>query len=155
MDDVQVKRGEAARQQPAVAVSERDREAAWAAMRAADHARGLDAKTECFAQAIAQARAEERERLALADKWARFGVSAFREFWGDGEPCDLDGGTVQDMAVAAGLLRRMTDAECNEPDAHCEFCDWKQGDPASECQCLLPTCGDYRPEAAIRARGEK
>jgi len=47
-----------------VKVTDKDREAGWAAMRAADHAHGLDAKAECYAQAIAQAREEEREACA-------------------------------------------------------------------------------------------
>jgi len=42
-------------------VTDKDREAARTAMRAADHAHGSSAKTECYAQAIATARAEERE----------------------------------------------------------------------------------------------
>jgi hypothetical protein len=96
-------------------------------------------------QTKAQAAASEA-LLAKYEKWARFGSSAFESFWHDGEPNDLDGGELQEMAVECGLLGRTEDNE-DEGTTHAELCDWN-GDRGS-CTCFVPLLGVLaRPEVA-------
>lgn len=67
-------------------ITDKDREAGWAAMRAADHAHGLDAKAECYAEAIAQARAEvRREERAACAKLAHDMASDYECDWSSPE----------------------------------------------------------------------
>jgi hypothetical protein len=62
---------------------------------------------------------------ALGDAWesaasarnklAAFGAAVLRRHRNDGEPCDLDGGDVQDLAEKAGVLEQRTVVEsCGE-----------------------------------------
>ena len=81
-------------------------------------------------------------RIEAADPWARFGDAVFDRFWSDGEPGDVDGGDLQEIARDCGLLGRT--AEVDAGATHAEGCEWQPGMDADECDCWAPMRGPYR-----------
>ena len=76
-------------------------------------------------------------RIEAADPWARFGEAVFDAFWCDGDPGDIEGGDLQEIARECGLLCRADKA--GENVEHGEWCEWEPGKPLSECECWFPS----------------
>lgn len=97
------------------------------------------------ARSLAAVKARVAERFL---KWAEFGAWAFESFWQDGEPGDLEGGDLQERAMALGLLGRT--AEHDAGATHAEDCEWQPGMPAEDCDCCIPLAAPF-DSAAIRS----
>ena len=80
-------------------------------------------------------------RIEAADPWARFGEAVFEQFWGDGEPGDMEGGDLQEIARECGLLGRT--AEVDAGATHAEGCEWEAGMSTDECDCWAPMRAPY------------
>lgn len=91
-------------------------------------------------------------RIEAADPWARFGEAVFERFWGDGDPGDLEGGDLQEIARECGLLGRT--AEVDAGATHAEGCEWQPGMPADECDCWSPMRKSYRALVREQDGGE-
>lgn len=94
-----------------------------------------------FGAIIADTIRQGATRIEAADPWARFGDIVFGRFWNDGEPVDVEGGDLQEIARECGLLVRT--AEVDSEATHADGCEWQPGMPMDDCDCWTPTRGEY------------
>ena len=100
------------------------------------HAHDMGEMANTIAAAIA--------RIESGEPWSSFGEAVFDRFWGDGDPGDIEGAELQEVARECGLLCRADEA--GDGIEHGEWCEWEPGKPLSECECWFPS---KRPFSAI------
>ena len=98
------------------------------------HAHDMGEMANTIAAAIA--------RIESGEPWSSFGEAVFDRFWGDGDPGDLEGGDLQEIARECGLLGRTADVDAGA--THADGCEWQPGMDAGECDCWSPTRAPYR-----------
>ena len=81
-------------------------------------------------------------RCEAADAYARFGDEVFDQFWSQGEPGDIEGGDLQEIALKCGLLARTADVDAGA--THSEWCEFNTDSGAEGCDCFAPTLPSYR-----------
>lgn len=84
-----------------------------------------------------------REQLAAREAAAAFGRAVFDDFWNEGDPGDLDGGQLQELAATYGMLSKhpVPEGGCGE----CCNCVGSGADTGDDC---------FRPTEAAIARQE-